>query len=441
MEKKQYSLITCIAIIVGTVIGSGIFFKSDNILKSTNGSVFLGSVIFILAAFSIIFGSLSIARLAKVNNGGPISYFSECFGPAVGCAFGWFQSFIYYPVLVAIISWILGIYLSSLLRLEPSLLLQAALGGSITTLLYFVNIFWLKIGAWLQTITTIIKLIPLILIAIIGLTFEQSPITVAHNMTVLKDFNWLSAVGAVAFSFDGWIVACNISLDIKNPQRNLPLALIIAPLIIVSVYIAYFWGISVLLGPEQVIALGDEHINVAAGLIFGALGTKIILIFVIVSILGTLNGLIIGSIRLPFVLSKEKMLPCDCALSQIHPHLGTPVTAACFSFAITCFWLLVHLVIEYLDLLPNSDISEIAIVVSYILYVPLYLYLLRRFFQKTERHFFGELLCPVLAVIGACFIFLGGMHNPLFLYGLGVNFFFIAAGMLFYKKRAKNNRP
>ena len=76
MEKKKYGLFTSIGMIVGIVIGSGIFFKSDNILVATNGSIFLGVLVFCIAAFGIIFGSLSIAELASRDSkaGGIITY-------------------------------------------------------------------------------------------------------------------------------------------------------------------------------------------------------------------------------------------------------------------------------------------------------------------------------------------------------------------------------
>ena len=76
MQENRYGLPTAIAMIVGIVIGSGIFFKSDNILIATNGSIKLGILVFIVAALGIIFGSLSIAELASRNSevGGVITY-------------------------------------------------------------------------------------------------------------------------------------------------------------------------------------------------------------------------------------------------------------------------------------------------------------------------------------------------------------------------------
>ena len=103
--KNQYNLLTCIAMIVGVVIGSGIFFKSDNILIATNGSIFLGCLAFIIAAISIIFGSLTVAELAAKTDkpGGTITYTEDAYGSAAACAFGWFQLLLYYPTTLAVV--------------------------------------------------------------------------------------------------------------------------------------------------------------------------------------------------------------------------------------------------------------------------------------------------------------------------------------------------
>ena len=112
MKKNQYSLFTAITMIVGIVIGSGIFFKSDNILHATGGSISLGVLVFCLAAVAIIFGSLTISELASRNSkaGGIISYAEDCYGKQMACSFGWFQTFLYLPTIIAVVSWVTGIY-------------------------------------------------------------------------------------------------------------------------------------------------------------------------------------------------------------------------------------------------------------------------------------------------------------------------------------------
>ena len=120
MKEKDYGLFTTIAMIVGVVIGSGIFFKSDNILIATNGSIALGVLVFCIAAIAIIFGSLTISELAARNSeaGGLIAYAEQSYNKSIACAFGWFQTFLYFPTLIAVVAYVAGIYICLLFGVE-----------------------------------------------------------------------------------------------------------------------------------------------------------------------------------------------------------------------------------------------------------------------------------------------------------------------------------
>ncbi len=96
-SKKRFGLPTAVAMIVGICVGSGIFFKSDNILTATGGSVPLGVLVFLLAAAAIVFGGLAMGELAARTErpGGVFTYFEVFAGLRPACAFGWFQILIY----------------------------------------------------------------------------------------------------------------------------------------------------------------------------------------------------------------------------------------------------------------------------------------------------------------------------------------------------------
>ena len=113
-NEKKYGLFTAITMIVGIVIGSGIFFKADDVLTYTNGNILLGILVFV-AAIAIIFGSLSISQLATRtdNPGGLIAYAEEFINEKMGSAFGWFQVFLYLPSTIAVFAWVAGIYMSA----------------------------------------------------------------------------------------------------------------------------------------------------------------------------------------------------------------------------------------------------------------------------------------------------------------------------------------
>lgn len=176
MKRSGYNLFTAIALIVGVVVGSGIFFKSDNILIATGGNVFLGILIFVVAAISIVFGCLTIAELAARTDlpGGILTYAKEFISPSIGSAYGWFQTFIYLPTITAILAWVSGIYFCILFNVEQTLEIQILTGIGCFTVLYITNILSAKIGGQFQSLAMIIKLFPLILIGVAGLLFGGS---------------------------------------------------------------------------------------------------------------------------------------------------------------------------------------------------------------------------------------------------------------------------
>lgn len=418
MEQKKYGLFTAIAMIIGIVIGSGIFFKSDNILIATNGNVVMGVLVFCLAALCVIFGCLNIAELARrtEGTGGIIAYAEKFVSKKASCIFGWFYVLLYYPTLIVVVAWVIGIYSTMLFGIDGSLENQILIGTLFIVFLYIINTLSAKLGGYFQNSATLIKLIPLILIAVYGLFFSDFSGLTPENLALVKSTSWIAAIAPIAFSFDGWVVATSISNEIKNAKRNLPLALIIGPLFILIVYIAYFVGISVLVGPENVMALGDKHVDVAAKAIFGDTGAKAILVFVIISVIGTVNGLIMGLIRLPYSLALRNMLPFSSKLNIINEKFEMPINSSIFSFIITLAWLLVHYLTQKFNLLPNSDVSEISVVMSYVLYCILYVAVFKMGTRGEIKGFIKGRLYPIMGFLGSFVILIGGNQNPLFIY-------------------------
>ncbi|MGL4607343.1 MAG: APC family permease [Eubacteriaceae bacterium] len=436
MKQPKYNLFTAIALIVGIVIGSGIFFKSDNILVATGGNVFLGVLIFIIAAISIVFGCLTIAELAARTDkpGGTLTYAKEFISPTVGSAYGWFQTFIYLPTITAVLAWVSGIYFCILFNVEQTLEIQILVGLCCFIILFITNVIAARVGGYFQSAAMVIKLIPLIVIAIAGFFFGGSEAHFTNEaFSQVTSTAWIGAIAPIAFSFDGWIISTSVAYEIKNSKRNLPLAMIISPLIILILYILYFVGISNLVGADQIITMGDAHLDFAANMIFGVNGAKIIMLFVFISVLGTLNGLIMGMIRMPYALGLDNMFPFSDKLSKVSPKTHFPVNSSIFALVIVGFWLIMHYFTQKYDLLPNSDISEIAIVTSYLLYLGLYYQVFLLWKRKEIKGLFRGLICPIFATIGSLIIFSGGLQSSLFVLYLSICIIVFLAGFGYYK--------
>ena len=439
MKKNEYGLFTAIAMIVGIVIGSGIFFKSDNILVATGGSVALGVLVFCIAAIAIIFGSLTISQLASRSSkeGGLIAYAEEYYNKSTSCAFGWFQTFLYFPTLIAVVSWVAGIYICILFGIEGTLEKQMLIGLAIMVFLFVINTLSAKLGGLFQNASTIIKLIPLLLIAVAGLVFGDTSSVSFSDITAMKSTGCIAAIAPIAFSFDGWVVSTSISHEIKDSKRNLPKALIIAPIFILIVYVLYFVGISMYIGPETIMSLGDAHVDLAANNLLGPWGAKIVLIFVIISIMGTINGLTLGMIRLPHSLSVRNMFPKSKVINKIDEKLLMPVNSAIVAFIIAIVWYIAHYLTTKFGLLPNSDISEISITMSYTMYILLYVKVIQLGRQGKISGIWNTIINPVLAIIGSLIILFGSMGNQLFWIYAAFCLLVMLLAVLFCKKNEK----
>lgn len=419
MEKRKYGLFTGIAMITGIVIGSGIFFKSDNILLWTNGDVKAGVIIFAIAAIAIIFGSLSISQLASLTDkpGGIITYAEEFCSTPISCAFGWFQSFLYLPSITAVVAWVAGIYTCILFNIPGTLEMQVLIGTLYIIILYIFNVLSAKLGGYIQNGTTIIKLIPLFVIAFAGLAFGDPVQSITYSKASVGTIGLLSAIPPIAFSFDGWSISTSICHEIKDSKKNLPRALIISPILILVIYVLYFVGISSLVGPDKIMSMGDAHVNYAANLIWGNMGAKLILVFVIISVLGTVNGLSLASIRLPYAMGIRNMIPGSKLISKENNKLGDmPVNSAILAFAFSILMMVVHYVTQKYGLLYNSDISEISIVTNYIGYIVLYVAVIRLARKGEVKGLWNGYVFPILAILGAIIILFGGIQNPMFIY-------------------------
>lgn len=422
LEKNQnehYGFMTATAMIVGIVIGTGIFFKCDDVLSYTGGNLWLGVLVFCIGAFGIIFGSLTLTELSVRNktNGGIVGYYEEFISKKVSCGFGWFQIFVYFPTLIAVISWVAGIYTCLLFNIENTLNMQMMLGFVYMILFYAVNVISIKLGGYFQNASTLIKLIPLLGIALISIFWGSSNPSIPEGVKLVSKsdvgIGWLAALAPIAFSYDGWVVALSITNEVKNPRKNMTLALIFGPIIVLGVYLTYYLGLSKMLGAEYIMSTGNEAVNKVGEMLLGSNGSKILMIFIVISVLGVLNGIILGSLRMPQALASKKMMPGASTVALINPKLQISTGSALVSFAVSLVWMVIHYMTQKMGALGGGDISEISIVFSYACYIILYLKVLGMKKSGIVTSRFKGIICPVFGIIGSGIIFIGGfVSNP-----------------------------
>lgn len=434
---KKYGLWTSIAMVVGVVIGSGIFFKTDDVLRLTNGSLSLALFAWIIGAFSMIFGALVFSKFAeriqKAN--GIVDYTEVAYGKRMGYIVGWFNGVLYYSPLSAILAYISAEYTLMLIQANSETLLWG-LALFYLILSYMINYFSPTIAGRLQVTTTVIKLIPLFLIAIIGIIYGLSKGIMIDNFTLPSlthtstKGSLASAVVTTAFAFEGWIVATTINNEIKDSKKNLPRALTIGSLIIFIVYVTYFLGVAGVVNVDTILKEGNNTVALVNRRLFGPGVSSLLTVFVIISCLGTLNGLVISCIRTPYSLAIRNQGPLPHLLAKVHAKTQMPTYSVIYAFSISLFYLIIWYASLHNWFGTFIAIDEIPIVLIYAFYILLYLWYMKNY---KELNLWNRFILPVLAIIGSLFILYGGITKPSIGVYLVVSLAMVFLGLFFYR--------
>ncbi len=435
MEKQNYSFATALSMVVGIVIGSGIFFKADDILLAVNGNILVGVAEFFFVGLGVLFGTLAISyyTLLDKQHIGLIGYSKMALGKKFAYLVGWFSIAAYFPSFIVTLATVGSIYLAVLLNINSQLFI------TISTVLFLVSAFTLNIrsprgGGKIQIIFTIAKIIPLLVIGLIGSIFFTSPesmSTVASN--TMSGGKPLSALIAIAFAFDGWIVAANISRELKNSEKNLPRALAWGTVGIILIYCLYFFGITQILDPNTIVELGDAHTEVAATVILGPLGGKIITAFVVISVYGGLNGMTLAYLRLPSLLVETDIMKNIYGSSPEEIERGSIL----FTIIATGIFVIFQQFISYQLIFSNLeqafDLSALPIIINYCFYLILFIFVNRLAKQESISKRLYYLFVSSLAGLTAIVVIYGALQVNGLIY-IGISLIVLIVGIPFYKK-------
>ncbi len=318
--KKNLGVFTAMSIVVGCVIGAGVFFKPYAIYNATGGAPGMGMLAWLLGGIISIFAALTFAEVAVLipKTGGMVAYLSDVYNEKLGFLAGWMQIIIFYPAFLAGY----GVKVGSELSVYFGEKFALPIGILVIILLVFLNILGSKAASGMQIISTICKLIPLFVIMIFGFLWGGGGNPIVSPM-VAGEMNPAGVLGAtllaVLFAFEGWTNVGTIAGEMKNPGRDLPRAIVGGVSIIMAVYIlinlAYLWVI-----PANELMMIESPASAVATKLFGASGGLIIKIGIIISVIGAGNGFLMSGSRVAYQLAVQNTLPGSKHLAKLNDN-------------------------------------------------------------------------------------------------------------------------
>ena len=308
--QKTLGLSAALSTVIGMVIGGGVFFKPQAVYSLTGGAPGLGMLAWVLAGVITIAAGLTAAEVSAAfpRTGGMMVYIEEIYGKKLGMLTGWMQSVLFFPATIAALAVMFGTE-SSVLLGNPSFAVPITIG--VIILLCLANTVGSKTSGVIQTVSTIAKLIPLILIMIFGFLRGGGANPIVTPM-VAPGISIAGVMGqvliAIFFAYDGWINVGAIAGEMKNPGKDLPKAIVGGLTLVMAVYLvinlAYLWVL-----PASELATYSSPASAVAEVIFGPMGGKIITVGILISLFGCANGYILTGSRTLYTLGSQKTIP------------------------------------------------------------------------------------------------------------------------------------
>lgn len=326
------------ALVTGNMIGSGIFLLPASL--ASYGSISLLAWIFTSAGALLI--GLVFAKLSTImpRIGGPYAYCREGFGDFVGFQMAynyWIALWVGNAAIAVAFTGYLGFFIPAL---HGNAFLSFLVSASMVWLMTIVNIIGVRHAGLVQLVTTILKLMPLLLIATLGLLFIDPENLKHFNLTGKSDFSALTGAATLTlWAFIGLESATVPAENVENPQRNIARATILGVLITAAVYIFSTLAVMGAIAPEQ-LKHSTAPFADAAKIMFGPVGGVLIAIGAVISCFGALNGWTLLQGQIPLAAARDGLFPKIFAKET---RSGTPVMGLIISSVLITLLLLLTL--------------------------------------------------------------------------------------------------
>ena len=391
------------ALIVGIVIGSGIF-ATPPVVASHLAFSWGMAAVWTLGGIMAVFGALTYAELAGrfPHTGGAYVFVREAYGSPPAFVFGWSCLTITYPASIAGVSLVFTAYLSTWVPVSDSMTpwISAALCLGVG----LANATGIQVTRWILRSLTGAKVLALILIVGGAFLFGQG--SWANFRPVEGSAGagpWMLALAAVLWTYEGWTEGASIAGEVKNPKRNVARALVLSTVGVLLIYLAANAAYVFVLGIPGVAASDSVAVDLASA-VFGSGGTLFVTGLVLVSTLGAVNGMTVGGSRILYAMANDGLF--FGAAARVHATFRTPAVALLMLSsvsAIYCLWGSFEQLLQYFVFVASG----------WFLVIVFSVFLHRRRLGKPELSLPWFPLPPLLYLAALCGLMTQlALHNP-----------------------------
>ena len=431
--KKSIKPFEAMLYVIGFVIGSGIFLKPSIVLSNAGSSAMALSV-WIGGGIMAITAALTVGELAAYipKVGGMHAYLIELYGDTFGFLYGWTESLISCPGSSAALAIAFATFATFFIPMDEWQLKGFAI--LMIVLLISAQIISTRFGVWLQTLSTIGKLIPIIAIVVYGLasgtvhdiSFSSEGITQGKGLG--------AALLGVIWAYDGWLAVCTLGSEMENSEKNLPRAIVAGVSFVIAVYILFNICIFSVMPASAVVAAKKIGVDVSV-ILFGNWGTVFITVGMLLSVFGALNAQVAVGTRYFFSMGTRNQVPGSTALASVNQKFATPVNS-----------LLVHGVISILFVLTGTfnSITDLVIFSIWIFYTIgiAGVFILRRKVPRDPKRYHVPLypFIPIVAIAGGSFMIFSTITNSFSHAMIGIGLTLIGLPVYYYNKKKNHTQ-
>ena len=426
--RRELGLFSSTMIVAGSMVGSGIFIVSADIMRQVHTAPML-MLTWLLAGIFTVCATLSYGELTGMipKAGGLYVFLREGYGPLMGFLYGWCCFLVIESGAIAAVGVGAGKYLGALLPavddarwIGPHALLPAMrlpfglelgpyhfgltgarlVGVAVICAIALLNTYGVKLGAWIQNTFTVAKLAALGALVLLGLLLAPKAAPVAASIgTGPSSFAGLLTVLLVAqigafFSCDGWNFVGNVASEIREPKRNLPLALLIGPGCVILLYLLANLAYLKLLGPAGIANAPEDRVGAAAlGALFGPAGSTLMAGAILISMIGYVNGASFTTARVYQAMGEDGLF--GAGADKLNRH-GVPAVSLWLQAGWACVLTLTGTFDQLVDF---TEFAQLLFVVAVIFAV----IRLRRKRPDLERPYkvWGYPFVPLIYVLGS----------------------------------------